>query len=233
VLTRRPSVFRPDISPVDTGRASVMRRRRSLLVAGGRCRCCHRCCQRGPESGRSGVTRLCAWRESSIPAGARRDAVCCSVCCRLARRRFLRAVGYAEAVARGRLLRLAYAAPPYPGKARLYRDYPDFGGEVDDAGLIERLAAYDEWALSTSAQAPPAVLALCRPGSGWLPGTAASVPHLAGGRCMPGSRSSATAARACMLGTLRAGKSMATGTSVYSKTRSEGSRDEDSPVKAP
>jgi hypothetical protein len=37
------------------------------------------------------------------------------------------------------------------GKARLYRDHPDYGGEVDPAKLIEHLAAYDGWALSTSA----------------------------------------------------------------------------------
>lgn len=76
----------------------------------------------------------------------------------------LRAVGYAEAVAPGRPLRLAYADPPYPGKARLYRDHPDYGGEVNHAALIGRLAAYDGWAISTSTQALPAVLALCPPG---------------------------------------------------------------------
>ena len=89
--------------------------------------------------------------------------LCCSVRCRQARHRFVRAVGYAESVAPGRPLRLAYADPPYPGRARLYRDHPDYGGEVDHAALIERVAAYDGWALSTSAQALPAVLALCLP----------------------------------------------------------------------
>jgi len=87
--------------------------------------------------------------------------VCCSVRCRQARHRLLRAVGRAEAVGPGRWLRLAYADPPYPGKARLYRDHPDYGGEVDHAALIARLAEYDGWALSTSAQALPAV---CPPG---------------------------------------------------------------------
>jgi len=76
----------------------------------------------------------------------------------------LRAVGQAEAVGPGRSLRLAYADPPYPGKAWRYRDHPDYGGEVDYAALIARLAAYDGWALSTSAEALPAVLALCPPG---------------------------------------------------------------------
>ena len=108
--------------------------------------------------------RVCAWCEGPIPVRARRDAVCCSVRCRQARHRFLRAVGRAEAVAPGRSLRLAYADPPYPGKARLYRDHPDYGGEVDHAALIGRLAEYDGWALSTSAEALPAVLALSPPG---------------------------------------------------------------------
>jgi hypothetical protein len=43
---RRTTVcFRPGICQVGTDRASVVRCRRSLLVAVGRCRCCHRCCQ--------------------------------------------------------------------------------------------------------------------------------------------------------------------------------------------
>jgi hypothetical protein len=110
------------------------------------------------------VTRVRAWCEGPIPARARRDAVCCSVRCRQARHRFLRAVGHVEAVRPGRSLRLAYADPPYPGKAWLYRDHPDYGGEVDHAALIERMTGYDGWALSTSAEALPAVLALCPPG---------------------------------------------------------------------
>ncbi len=111
-----------------------------------------------------GTRRICAWCEKPIPERARRDAVCCSVRCRQARHRFLRAVGYAESVAPGRPLRLAYADPPYPGNARLYRDHPDYGGEVDHAELIRCLGTYDGWALSTSAEALPAVLALCPPG---------------------------------------------------------------------
>jgi len=107
--------------------------------------------------------RLCAWCEQPIPERVRRDAVCCSKRCRQARHRFLRAAGYAESVS-GRALRLAYADPPYPGKAWLYRDHPDYAGEVDLAALIARLAAYDGWALSTSADALPVVLALCPPG---------------------------------------------------------------------
>jgi hypothetical protein len=83
--------------------------------------------------------------------------------CRQARHRFLRTVGRA-AVAAGRPLRLAYADPPYPGNARLYRGHRDYAGEVDHAALIRRLGPYDGWALSTSAATLPAVLALCPPG---------------------------------------------------------------------
>ena len=38
-------LFRPDISPVGTDRARVMRCRRSLVLAAGCCCCCRRCCQ--------------------------------------------------------------------------------------------------------------------------------------------------------------------------------------------
>lgn len=107
----------------------------------------------------------CAWCSQPIPLTARRDAVCCSVRCRQARHRFTRTVGRRRSVDPGHALRLAYADPPYPGNAHLYRGHPDYAGEVDHAALIARLAAYDGWALSTSAHALPAVLALCPPGS--------------------------------------------------------------------
>lgn len=114
---------------------------------------------------RAGPTRrLCAWCRQPIPQRARRDAVCCSVRCRQARHRFGRTVGQREAVEHGRPLRLAYADPPYPGKAWLYRGHPDYAGEVDHAELIRRLSTYDGWALSTSAATLPAVLAVCPPG---------------------------------------------------------------------
>lgn len=111
--------------------------------------------------------RVCAWCEGPIPDRARRDAVCCSVRCRQARHRFTRTMGHAVgvgAVDRGRPLRLAYADPPYPGNAHLYRGHRDYAGEVDHAALIHHLAIYDGWALSTSAAALPVVLALCPPG---------------------------------------------------------------------
>jgi hypothetical protein len=61
-------------------------------------------------------------------------------------------------------LLLAYADPPYPGKAHLYADHPDYAGEVDHVELLERLVGYDGWALSTSAAALRDILALCPPG---------------------------------------------------------------------
>jgi hypothetical protein len=62
-------------------------------------------------------------------------------------------------------VKLAYADPPYPGQAkRHYGDHPDYGGEVDHRELIAHLAAYDGWALSTSAAALQEVLAVCPAG---------------------------------------------------------------------
>lgn len=63
-------------------------------------------------------------------------------------------------------MRFAYADPPYPTKAHLYRGHPDYAGEVDHTELIARLeaGAYHGWALSTSASALPDVLRLCPPG---------------------------------------------------------------------
>lgn len=65
-----------------------------------------------------------------------------------------------ELRATDRPLSLAYADPPYPGKSALYRGHPDYAGEVDHAELLARLATFDGWALSTSAAALPAILAL-------------------------------------------------------------------------
>jgi hypothetical protein len=107
--------------------------------------------------------RSCAWCNGPIPAKTRRDAICCSKRCRQARHRFTRAVGRAQ-LANGGPLCLAYADPPYPGNSALYRGHPDYAGEVDHGELVDRLTGYDGWALSTSAAALPAVLALCPPG---------------------------------------------------------------------
>jgi hypothetical protein len=59
-------------------------------------------------------------------------------------------------------MRIGYADPPYPGCAHLYKDHPDYGGEVDHAELLERLDRdYDGWVLHTSVPALTHVLDLC------------------------------------------------------------------------
>ncbi len=60
-------------------------------------------------------------------------------------------------------MRLAYADPPYPGRSHLYKDHPDYAGEVDHEELIGTLTTYDGWALSTSASALRDVLPMCPP----------------------------------------------------------------------
>ena len=48
-------------------------------------------------------------------------------------------------------MRLAYADPPYPGCAHLYKDHADFAGEVDHEELLWRLnTEYDGWVLHTA-----------------------------------------------------------------------------------
>jgi len=107
--------------------------------------------------------RFCAWCRGPIRPAARRDSITCSTSCRQARNRFVQGVGTPPPVDGGHPLRLAYADPPYPGRSRkYYGDHPDYAGEVDHAALITSLAAdYDGWALSTSADALPALLPLC------------------------------------------------------------------------
>ena len=126
--------------------------------------------------------RTCAWCQGKIPDATRRDAICCSVRCRQARHRFTNAVGISAQRATTSL-RLAYADPPYPGRAaRYYSDHPDYNGEVDHPALIEHLSTYDGWALSTAADALPAVLASCPPGvrvAAWVRGER---PNLRAGR---------------------------------------------------
>lgn len=51
-------------------------------------------------------------------------------------------------------MRIGYADPPYPGCAHLYRDHPDYAGEVDHAELIARLTTeFDGWVLHTNSTA--------------------------------------------------------------------------------
>ncbi|WP_186140106.1 hypothetical protein [Burkholderia gladioli] len=49
-------------------------------------------------------------------------------------------------------MKLGYADPPYIGCAHLYKDHPDYAGEVDHAALIDRLQSdFDGWVLHASA----------------------------------------------------------------------------------
>jgi hypothetical protein len=58
-------------------------------------------------------------------------------------------------------VRVAYADPPYPGCAHLYRDHPDYAGEVDHGLLLQSLECdYDGFCLHTSSVALRDVLAL-------------------------------------------------------------------------
>lgn len=118
--------------------------------------------------------RICAWCPNVIPPTMRADAVCCSVRCRQARHRFGQGVGQGVGQASATPLRLAYADPPYPGLSRrYYSQHPDYAGEVDHPALIRSLSRFDGWALSTSAEALPEVLASCPPGvrvAAWVRG---------------------------------------------------------------
>lgn len=58
-----------------------------------------------------------------------------------------------------RRMKLAYADPPYPGKAHLYPEQT----EVDHVALIAQLCTYDGWALSTDEKNLQYVLSLCPP----------------------------------------------------------------------
>jgi hypothetical protein len=58
------------------------------------------------------------------------------------------------------IVKLGYADPPYIGCAFLYKDHPDFAGEVDHAALVDRLQSeFDGWVLHTSAT-PDAIATL-------------------------------------------------------------------------
>jgi hypothetical protein len=51
-------------------------------------------------------------------------------------------------------MKVAYADPPYPGCAHLYKDHPDYAGEVDHAVLLSNIdRTYDGWCLHTSSVA--------------------------------------------------------------------------------
>src|SRR5271165_23523 len=58
-------------------------------------------------------------------------------------------------------MRIAYADPPYPGCAHLYRKHPDYAGEVDHVELAQRLESdYDGYILHTASTTLAQVLPL-------------------------------------------------------------------------
>jgi len=105
------------------------------------------------------LLNVCDWCGSGLE-GRRVDAETCTQSCRQARHRAR--IPRCTLPAGETSLRLAYADPPYPGKAHYYRADPAYAGEVDIPDLLSRLATYDGWALSTSAAALPDLLAASR-----------------------------------------------------------------------
>lgn len=91
--------------------------------------------------------RLCLWCGETL--NGRKDTKYCSRKCRQAAFRCRRR--QTTVIETNRPLRLAYADPPYPGMASMYKDEPEYDGEIDHKALIEYLCEeFDGWALSTS-----------------------------------------------------------------------------------
>lgn len=101
---------------------------------------------------------VCAWCGASLVD--QRQRYCCKRCRQTAWR--VRRLSQMEGQD-GQPRRVAYADPPYPGMAWLYRDQPSYGGEVDHVALVSQLQEFDGWALSTSEKTLQQVLALCPP----------------------------------------------------------------------
>jgi hypothetical protein len=105
--------------------------------------------------------RLCRWCGRPLSERQRADARFHDVKCRQSFFRFARGRGLRPDATR--ILRVAYADPPYPNRSKLYRRHRDYGGEVDICRLVARLVNEfpDGWALSTSSEALGAVLRFC------------------------------------------------------------------------
>lgn len=133
------------------------------------------------------MIRGCQYCGRLIAPGARRDAVYCGKRCRQAAWRFGRGcparAPAASPSASSQPKRFAYADPPYPKRAaRYYRRHQDYAGEVDVRELVAQLVTEypDGWALSTSADALQAVLALCPDGvrvAAWVRGERPTASH--------------------------------------------------------
>lgn len=106
-----------------------------------------------------GDARACGWCGS--PLTDPRARYCSKRCRQTAWRARERA---ALAGPAGVSLRAAYADPPYPGRAHLYRGEASYAGEVDHRELLARLVTFDGWALSTAEDALQDLLPLCPKG---------------------------------------------------------------------
>lgn len=114
----------------------------------------------------------CAWCDGPIPSRSlterrrRRDARFCGKHCRQRAYKARRRLEFEESGDPDAPLVFLYADPPYPGCAWMYRDQPEYAGEVDHAELLSRLEAararpdVGGWVLSTSARALADVLPL-------------------------------------------------------------------------
>ena len=100
----------------------------------------------------------CSWCNTPLnPRQQRHRAKTCSKRCRQSLWRFH--VTPAAIATNDAPITVAYADPPYPGKAHYYPEKT----EIDHARLIRHLTTHypDGWALSTSASALRDILALC------------------------------------------------------------------------
>lgn len=99
--------------------------------------------------------RECDWCRRPLIT-ERRGARFCGRKCRQAAFR-LRRAGVAASLGPGLQpgARFAYADPPYPGFAHLYRDQSSYAGEVDHAALVSQLETTRRAAGSDAAKAPP------------------------------------------------------------------------------
>lgn len=104
--------------------------------------------------------RLCRWCNTELSLRARSDTLFCAKKCRQAAYRARKLQQTELGDAKPKIM--AYADPPYPGHSDLYRDQPEYAGEVDYPELIESLEAlFDGWALSTSEDSLRWILPLC------------------------------------------------------------------------
>lgn len=114
---------------------------------------------------------VCRWCDEALPGGRRKDAVFCSKVCRQSAWRCRRRNSLQVTRNPRRPLTFVYADPPYPGRAWMYRDQPEYAGEVDHQRLVEQLRGYERredfggWALSTAADCLRWLQPLCPEGT--------------------------------------------------------------------